>query len=117
VRQGRSLAVTEDPEIEAAAALARKAAASVSAPKKLGFREQRELDGLPKLIESLEARLSELQSRISDPALYAQEHALVQPVIDEFQFTQRELDNAIQRWTELEDQQQAFEKSKARDRA
>ena len=118
VRQGRALAVTEDPEIEAAAAAqARKAAASATAAKKLGFREQRELDGLPKMIESLEARLADLQSRISDPALYAQDHSLVQPVLDEFQSTQRELDNAMQRWTELEDRQQAFRDAKSRDKA
>jgi ATP-binding cassette subfamily F protein uup len=117
VRQGHALAVTEDPEIEAAAALARKSGASVSAAKKLGFREQRELDGLPKLIESLEARLSDLQSRISDPAFYAQEHALVQLVLDEIQSSQRELDNKMQRWTELEDQQQEFKKAKAREKS
>jgi ATP-binding cassette subfamily F protein uup len=117
VRQGHALAVTEDPEIEAAAALARKSGASVSAAKKLGVREQRELDGLPKLIESLEARLSDLQSRISDPAFYAQEHALVQLVLDEIQSSQRELDNKMQRWTELEDQQQEFKKAKAREKS
>ncbi|MEQ9561849.1 MAG: ATP-binding cassette domain-containing protein [Woeseiaceae bacterium] len=120
VRQGRALAVTEDPEIEAAAAAqARKAAAGAgaTAARKLGFREQRELDGLPKMIESLEARLAELQSRISDPAFYAQDHSLVQPVLDEFQSTQRELDNAMQRWTELEDRQQAFRDAKSRDKA
>jgi ATP-binding cassette subfamily F protein uup len=108
--------VTEDPEFDSATAQALKAAASASAPKKLGFREQRELEGLPKTIESLEGRLADLQSRISHPGFYAQDHALVQPVLDEFQSTQRELDNAMQRWTELEDRQQAFQKAKARDR-
>jgi ATP-binding cassette subfamily F protein uup len=117
VRQGHALAVTEDPEIAAAAALARKSGTSISAAKKLGFREQRELDGLPKIIESLEARLSDLQSRIADPAFYAQDHALVQPVLDEFQSTQRELDKAIQRWTELEDRQQAFKEAKTREKS
>jgi ATP-binding cassette subfamily F protein uup len=117
VRQGRALAVTEDPEIEDAAAQGRKAAIGIAAAKKLGFREQRELDSLPKLIESLEERLSELQSRIADPAFYAQDHSVVQPVLAEFQSSQRELDNAIQRWTELEDQQQEFRKAKSRDKA
>jgi ABC transport system ATP-binding/permease protein len=47
------------------------AAAAPSATRKLGFKEQRELDELPKRIETLEAEQKQITVQLSDPALYA----------------------------------------------
>jgi ATP-binding cassette subfamily F protein uup len=114
-RQGRALAVTEDPDLELNAEQERKRTQVAATIKKLGFREQRELEGLPKVIDSLEARLDDLQVQISDPTFYGQDHGTVQAVLKEVQATQDDLDRALRRWTELDDRQQAFRRAKSGD--
>jgi ABC transport system ATP-binding/permease protein len=47
------------------------AAAPPTASRKLGFKEQRELDELPARIESLEAEHKQIAAQLSDPTLYA----------------------------------------------
>jgi ATP-binding cassette subfamily F protein uup len=41
--------------------------------KKLSFKDQRELDGLPARIDALETEQREIAAKLSDPALYANE--------------------------------------------
>jgi ATP-binding cassette subfamily F protein uup len=108
LRQGRALADTESPLPGIASASDAQDARSVVRPKKLGFNEQRELDALPAAIEALESRLAKLQSRLADPAFYAQDHGKLQSLLDDMQSAQRELDLSLQRWTLLEDRQQAY---------
>jgi len=83
-------------------------------PRKLSYHEQRELDGLPGAIESVEAKLAALEKRISAPDFYAQPHELIQPVLDELAALQKELDERLERWTDLSDRQQAYEQSRDR---
>jgi ABC transport system ATP-binding/permease protein len=47
------------------------AAAPPTASRKLGFKEQRELDELPARIEALEAEQRQITEQLSDPTLYA----------------------------------------------
>ncbi len=71
-------------------------------PKKLGYKQQRELESLPGLIESLEAEQSDLHQKLADPAFYqAPENdiAVVKQRLDELE---DELGQAYQRWEELE---------------
>jgi len=83
-------------------------------PRKLSYNEQRELDGLPGAIESVEIKLAALEKRISAPDFYAQPHELIQPVLDELAALQKELDERLERWTDLSDRQQAYEQSRDR---
>jgi len=83
-------------------------------PRKLSYHEQRELDGLPGAIESVEATIAALEKRISAPDFYAQPHGVIQPVLDELAARQKELDERMERWTDLSDRQQAYEQSRDR---
>ncbi len=68
---------------------------------RLGYKEQRELEGLPDQIESLEVTQSALQDRISEPGFYQQEQAEVQSVLDELSELTRTIEGAYQRWEAL----------------
>jgi ATP-binding cassette subfamily F protein uup len=81
---------------------------------KLSYKEQRELDGLPQQIQELESRFAELEGQVSASGFYSQDHDLTQQVLAEFAQTQASLDQAIERWTELEERVQAYKESRAR---
>jgi ATP-binding cassette subfamily F protein uup len=74
-------------------------------PRKLGYREQRELDGLPGRIEALEAEIAALEAEIAAPAFYAQPWERTQPALDALAAKQAEHDRLAERWLELEDLQ------------
>jgi len=75
------------------------------APKtvKLSYKYQRELDLLPEKIEGLESRVNELQKIIEEPTFYDQPFDKTQPVLDELSEIQAKLDQATERWFELEE--------------
>jgi len=68
---------------------------------RLGYKDKRELEGLPDQIESLEVAQSALQARISEPGFYQQEQAEVQSVLDELSELTRTIEGAYQRWEAL----------------
>lgn len=75
-----------------------------AAPKaKLSYKLQRELDALPMLLEKLEAELNALQQQVSDPDFYQQAHEQTAPVLAALEAKQTELDQALERWAELDD--------------
>jgi ATP-binding cassette subfamily F protein uup len=71
-------------------------------PKKLGYKEQRELETLPKVIESLEAELEAIHARMADPAFYQQEGEDIAEQKTRLSEIEAELELAFQRWEELE---------------
>ncbi|HEX9852915.1 MAG TPA: ATP-binding cassette domain-containing protein, partial [Woeseiaceae bacterium] len=115
LRQGHELAEIENLAVESRRSYDAKAARSTAKTKKLGFNEQRELDTLPGRIETLESKLADLQSRIAAPQFYAQEHDKVKPVLEQIESLQLEIELALQRWTQLEDLQQAFIRARGSD--
>ena len=66
------------------------------------------VDRLPGEIEALERRIGELEREISAADFYGRGHEEVQAVLGEHSERQAALDAAIERWTELEDRQQAL---------
>jgi len=68
---------------------------------RLGYKEQRELEGLPDQIESLEVAQSALQARIGEPGFYQREQAQVQSVLEELSELTRTIDGAYKRWEVL----------------
>ena len=68
---------------------------------RLGYKEQRELEGLPDQIESLEVAQSALQARIGEPGFYQREQAEVQSVLEELSELTRTIEGAYQRWEVL----------------
>ncbi|MET0082547.1 MAG: ATP-binding cassette domain-containing protein [Sedimenticola sp.] len=73
-----------------------------SKPRKLSYKDQRELEALPKRIEELETRLDELQNRMADPAFYQQEGGVIAEAKASMETLETELSEAFERWESLE---------------
>jgi ATP-binding cassette subfamily F protein uup len=71
-------------------------------PRRLSYKEQRELESLPQLIESLEAEQAELHERLADPAFYQQPGPEIAKVTGRVESLQQELQTAYERWESLE---------------
>ena len=73
-----------------------------SPTKKLSFKEIRELEQLPALIEQLENRQAELNSKINSPEFYKQSADAVAAVLAELKTTDEALLQAYGRWEALD---------------
>jgi ATP-binding cassette subfamily F protein uup len=108
-RRGRELAELDNPAAGKPNEQKRSVFASAKTVRKLSYNEQRELDSLPRMIEQLELRIAELEKQVSSAEFYAQGREATQPVLQEFTDKQAALDDAVERWTELEDRQQQYQ--------
>lgn len=86
----------------AAKPAAEKADGAKRSGGKLSYNLTRELEQLPQKLESLEARIGELQAKMSHPDFFSQPHDQTQPVLDALAQTEQELETAFARWEELE---------------
>jgi ATP-binding cassette subfamily F protein uup len=77
-------------------------AAAAAKPKKLSFKEQRELDELPKLIASLEDEQTALALQLSDPDFYKKNAAEAKRVNARVEQIEAELLAALERWDAIE---------------
>ena len=75
-----------------------------TAPAKLTYKLQRELDTLPERIEELERRVAELQTAVNEPEFYRRAHDEVRNELAELETAERALEDAVNRWAELEEQ-------------
>ena len=73
-----------------------------SPEKKLGYKEQRELNELPKHIEKLEKLQSELHLKLSDPSFYKKNSDEVNSLKEQLTNLEAELTTAYTRWEVLE---------------
>ncbi|MFI4913957.1 MAG: ATP-binding cassette domain-containing protein [Steroidobacterales bacterium] len=74
-------------------------------PRKLSYKDQRELQGLPDKLQALEAEKEQLQTRINDPALYAPVGAAkteVTAYLQRLETLAREIEAGYARWAALE---------------
>jgi ATP-binding cassette subfamily F protein uup len=71
-------------------------------PKKLSYKESRELDALPHKIESLEAERNRLHTQMGAPAFYQQDKAAIGAAQKQLAELDRALESAYARWEELE---------------
>jgi ATP-binding cassette subfamily F protein uup len=87
----------------ASAAPARPAAAPAAtvAPRKLSYKEQRELEALPARIEALEAEQKTLSERLADPGFYSREAQNAATVQARVAAIDDELLQAMERWEAL----------------
>jgi ATP-binding cassette subfamily F protein uup len=72
------------------------------AKKKLSFKEQKELDTLPNIIDQLEAEQVKLTELISGAEFYKQEQSDINKTLEKVKETEQELEQAYKRWDELE---------------
>jgi len=70
--------------------------------RKLGYRQQRELDSLPEQIESLEIQQAKLQEIINTPGFFQSGEAQVRFTLSELDRIQEQLDDSFERWNLLE---------------
>ena len=71
-------------------------------PRKLTYKEERELEALPARIEALEKERDALHASLADPAFYRNAGATVGEANARLAEIERELDAALVRWDELE---------------
>jgi ATP-binding cassette subfamily F protein uup len=71
-------------------------------PKKLSYREQRELDELPARIEALESEQRALGATIAEPEFYKQPAAVITAALERTQAIERELGDLYSRWDALD---------------
>jgi ATP-binding cassette subfamily F protein uup len=73
-----------------------------AAAKKLSYNDQRELDKLPALIETLDKKQAELELLMSDPDFFKGEQTDIDKTVQQLADTQQALEIAYGRWEELE---------------
>ena len=76
--------------------------AKIEKGRKFLNREQKELDELPALIESLEAQQIALTNRLANPALYQQKDGEFQQLEKELHNIHQQIEQSLARWEELE---------------
>ena len=103
IARGGSLSATPAQASPGAPAASAEPAKPVAAAKnKLSYKDQRELEALPGLIESLEGKQQALEGQMSAPGFYEGDHAQTQAVLDELAEVQQQLETAYERWSELD---------------
>jgi ATP-binding cassette subfamily F protein uup len=73
-------------------------------PRKLGYKDQRELAALPARIETLEAEQSQLVELLADPATYRRDVPDIGRQRERLRLIEAELETAYARWEWLENQ-------------
>ena len=76
---------------------------------KLSYKEQRELEQLPQLLEDLEEKITALQTEIGDPNFFQQSHDITDAKLKALADAEAELETAFIRWEELEEKKNLAE--------
>jgi ATP-binding cassette subfamily F protein uup len=98
-RRGSAAAARTPPSERAAPAAARPLAPK---PRKLSYKDQRELDALPGLIQRLELEQAELTAAIGDPEYYRRSPQEAGVAVQRLKSVGQELEAAFSRWETLE---------------
>ncbi|MEZ5458571.1 MAG: ATP-binding cassette domain-containing protein [Steroidobacteraceae bacterium] len=101
-QQRAARAQAAEPRRAAVPAREEAAAPAAGKPRRLSWKEQRELEQLPARIEALEADKSALEAEVADPAFYARPHAEVSTALARLAALGTEVDAAYARWSELD---------------
>jgi ATP-binding cassette subfamily F protein uup len=84
------------------AELARAEPVTAASQRKLSYKDQRELDALPALIEELEQKQGALEETIAMPEFYQGEREQIDATVQSLADTQASLEQAYERWAELD---------------
>ena len=103
VKRGKQLSEKDTPNQDNARAADESRARDAEEKKqKLSYQLQRELDGLPERLEKLEQEINYLQEQIAQPEFYEQSFDITSEAMDTLSRLQKELDQVMDRWAELE---------------
>ena len=81
---------------------AETAAAAKPAPRKISYKEQRELETMEPAILAAEEKVSALQAELNHPAIYKERAAEVPQLVAQLDAARAEVDRLYARWQELE---------------
>jgi ABC transport system ATP-binding/permease protein len=95
----RTPAVAQTAPVTTSPAAARQPAAK---PRKLSYKDQRELDAIPTTIQRLEAEQAQLTAAIGDPDLFRRSPADATAAVKRLESVDKELESAFLRWEALE---------------
>jgi ATP-binding cassette subfamily F protein uup len=74
----------------------------IEKPRKLTYKEQRELEALPARIEALEVEQADLHARMGEADFYRQRSDQITATLDRMDAVKIELEACYERWQELE---------------
>jgi len=77
------------------------AAPKTSRPRKLTFKEQRELEGMEAAILAAESRVHELETTLNDPAFHSTRSREAHALVLELETARAEVTRLYERWQEL----------------
>jgi ATP-binding cassette subfamily F protein uup len=100
LRQRKTASTASAPTALQSAAV--QSATARAKPRRLSYKDQRELEAMPQKIQSLEAEQSLLQAQIADPALFKTDPARATAALQRLQGLSAELEQAYERWEALE---------------
>jgi ATP-binding cassette subfamily F protein uup len=103
-KQAADKSVVKSKQRQPGAQVAAEAATARPSQKvrKLSYKDQRELDGLPARIESLDAEQAQLEQAIGEPGFYQQPGDAVAATLQRLEQVGAELEACYSRWEELE---------------
>ena len=101
LRQGHALAEVEDPGTAGKKNAKTQRRDEKKRTGKLSYKEARELEQLPGIIESMESDIEQLQQQIAAPDFFASGQDTVQPILQRLEDTQKQLEKSVERWAEL----------------
>jgi ATP-binding cassette subfamily F protein uup len=84
------------------AAQAKEASASKSKPRKLSFKETRELEGIEAEIHKVEAEVARIEALFADPEFFRKQSAKVNELTIELEAAKETVTKLYARWEELE---------------
>ena len=93
------------PDPVKAVVKADKAPANTPKKKKLSYKVQLELDGLPVVLEQLEEKIETLQATINTPEFFTKDKKDADEFLAELAETEEKLETAFARWEELDELQ------------
>ena len=75
-----------------------------AAKKKLSYKETRELETLPELIDELENNVAELQEQVNQADFFSKDAEYTKKILNQLAEYESKLDLAYARWQELDEQ-------------
>ena len=101
-RQRHLAAVSQKETQQKTVTTTNKATAKI-AKKKLSFKETKELETLPKIIDNLETEIAELQEQVNQHDFFNQDEQHTKKILNQLSENESKLDVAYSRWQQLDE--------------
>jgi len=99
----RHLSTINKKEAKQSATPAVQKAASPAVKKKLSFKETKELEELPKIIDELENEIADLQEQVNQSDFFSQDEKHTKKILNQLSEKESKLDTAYSRWQALDE--------------